>query len=142
MNTQPILIIDDDLDDKEFIQEVWKELPYLNELMFFTHPQDVLILLKDEQIIPFLIISDINLPTMSGFEFKRKLLGDTALNYKSIPFVFFSGVASNEQIQKSYELGSNGFFVKNGSIAELKETFITIVEYWQKSKVPQLRKVE
>ena len=137
MNNGPILIVDDDLDDQEFLQEAWKELKYSNELLFFTDPQEALNFLKQEKTIPFLIICDVNLHKMDGFEFKKRLLEDSSLNYKSIPFVFFSNTASNRQIQQSYDLGSNGFFIKGGSMREIKETFISIIEYWQKSKVPE-----
>jgi CheY-like chemotaxis protein len=112
-------------------------LNYSNPLIFFTDPQEVLRFLKQENTIPFLIISDVNLNKMDGFEFKKRLLEDSSLNYKSIPFVFFSNTASNRQIQQSYDLGSNGFFIKGGSMKEIKDTFISIIEYWQKSKVPE-----
>ncbi len=137
MDSAPILIVDDDLDDQEFIQEAWKELHYSNPLIFFTDPKDVLNFLRKEKIIPFLIISDVKLHKMDGFEFKKKLFEDTSLNYKSIPFVFFSNSASKTQIQKSYDLGSNGFFIKGSNMKEIKETFESIIEYWKKSKVPE-----
>ena len=137
MNTATILIVDDDLDDQEIIQEAWKELDYQNELIFFTNPKKVINYLQEEKIVPFLIICDVNLPKMDGFEFKKKLLEDTSLNYKSIPFVFFSNTASLAQIQKSFDLGSNGFFIKGNNMREIKETFTSIIEYWQKSKAPQ-----
>jgi len=106
MNTEPILILDDDLDDQEFLQEAWKDLNYKNELIFFTDPDDVLKYLKQEKITPFLIICDVNLNKMDGFEFKRKLLEDKLLKYKSIPFVFFSNSISNKQTEKAYDLGT------------------------------------
>lgn len=137
MNTAPILIVDDDLDDQEFIQEAWKELHYSNPLIFFTNPEEVLNYLQEKKVVPFLIISDVNLPKMDGFKFKQKLLEDTSMNYKSIPFVFFSNTATNLQIQKSYDLGSNGFFIKGNNLEEIKNTFLDIVRYWQRSKVPE-----
>lgn len=136
MNTAPILIVDDDLDDQEFLQEAWKELEYANPLIFFTEPKDVLNFLRKENTVPFLIISDVNLRKMDGFEFKKTLLEDSSMNYRSIPFVFFSNTASNKQVEKAYDLGSNGFFIKGRNITEIKETFTSIIEYWQKSKVP------
>jgi len=36
-----------------------------------------------------LIICDINMPEMSGLEFKKEIEKDTYLSEKSIPFVFF-----------------------------------------------------
>lgn len=136
MNTEPILIVDGDKDEWEFLQDAWEGLEYPNELIFFSDAEEVLSYLKKEKIIPFLIICDINLHKMNGFELKKKLLEDNLINYKSIPFVFFSNTATKAQIEKSYDLGSNGFFIKGKSMEEIKNTLIDIVNYWGRSKTP------
>lgn len=137
MNTAPILVVDDDLDDQEFLQEAWEELAFPNELIFFSNAEEVLNYLKQEVTVPFLIISDVNLPKMNGFELKKKLLEDDSVNYKTVPFVFFSNTATNTQIEKSYDLGGTGFFIKEQNMLEIKKTLTDIVNYWQKSKAPE-----
>jgi CheY-like chemotaxis protein len=137
MNTDPILIIDDDSDDKEFLQDAWKELNYPNQLIFFKNGEQVLQYLQTEKTVPFLIISEVNLPIMNGFELKEKILKHDTMRYKSIPFVFWSSQISNSQVQKAYDLGVNGVFVKESNLAELKQSLIDIVRYWIKSKVPE-----
>ena len=136
MNTEPILIVDGDKDEWEFLQNAWEGLEYPNQLIFFSDAEEVLSYLKKERIIPFLIICDVNLHKMNGFELKKKLLEDNLINYKSIPFVFFSNTATKAQIEKSYELGTNGFFIKGKNIEEIKNTLIDIVNYWERSKTP------
>src|SRR4051794_14675565 len=111
MNTDPIIIVDDDPDDREFILDAWKELNYPNRLIFFKSGEDLLKFLKTEKIVPFLILSDVNLPKMNGFELKEKLLKESSTRYSSIPFVFWSSAISNEQVQKAYDLGVNGIFI-------------------------------
>lgn len=137
MNTAPILIVDDDTDDRYLLQDAWKELGFSNALLFFNTGEEVLHYLYSEKTIPFLILCDVNIPKMDGFELKAKLLEDTEMNYKSIPFVFWSSEVSKKQIQKAYDLGINGFFVKGNSFDEIKQSLIDIVNYWQKSKVPE-----
>ena len=137
MKDAPVLIVDDDLDDQEFFKEAWKELGFPNPLKFFTRPDDVVNYLKGNNVPPFLIISDVNLPKMSGFDLKKKLLEDSSINHKTIPFVFFSDAATNTQIEKSYDLGSNGFFIKGSSIKDLKNTLSNIFQYWQNSRTPE-----
>lgn len=136
MNTEPILIVEDDLDDQEFMQEAWSELEFTNQLIFFKTGTELINYLTQEKTVPFLIISDVNLHKMDGFELKKKLLEDNVLNHKSVPFVFFSNTASDTQIKKSYDLGSHGFFIKGTNIKEIKNTFTDIVNYWQNSKAP------
>lgn len=136
MINTPVLIVDDDTDDKEFLQEVWTELKYESPLIFFEKGEDVLVYLKKERIKPFLILCDVNIPGMDGFELKEKILQDDSINYKSIPFVFWSSTVSKLQIQKAYDLGGNGFFIKENNFENLKKSLIDIVNYWAKSKVP------
>ncbi|HEX8675728.1 MAG TPA: response regulator [Segetibacter sp.] len=136
MNTEPILIVDGDKDEWEFLQNAWEGLEYPNQLIFFSDAEEVLSYLQKEKITPFLIICDVNLHKMNGFELKKKLVEDNLVNYKSIPFVFFSNTATKAQIEKSYDLGSNGFFIKGKNIEEIKNTLVDIVNYWERSKTP------
>ncbi|MDQ6815209.1 MAG: response regulator [Bacteroidota bacterium] len=136
MNNAPILIVDDDSDDREFLQDAWKDLEFQNPLIFFDNGEDALDYLKSEKPKPFLILCDVNIHKMDGFELKEKIRENSSVNYKSIPFIFWSSTVSAVQIQKAYDLGVNGFFVKETSFDEIKQSLISMVEYWLKSKVP------
>src|SRR5215203_1352308 len=124
MNNAPILIIDADSDDRYFLQEAWKQLNYSNELLFFSSGEEALDYLHSTRMAPFLILCDVNLPKMDGFQLKKKMLEDADMNYKSIPFVYWSAVASPAQIQRSYDLGGNGFFIKDADFAIIKQSLI------------------
>lgn len=137
MNTAPILIVDDDSDDREFLQLAWKELDFPNALLFFDHAEAVLQYLLEEKQAPFLIMCDVNIPKMDGFALKAKLLEDTRTNYKSIPFVFWSQEVSKAQIQKAYDLSVHGFFVKDSRFEDIKQSLVDIARYWQKCKTPE-----
>ena len=137
MNDGLIFIVDEDEDDREFVKHVWKELKYKNELMFFSDGDSLLKHLKTNTTIPFLILCDVNIPKMDGFELKKRLYDDDSLFYKSIPFVFWSSQASKEQIKKSYDLGGNGFFIKESTLNGFKVALSEIMQYWLKSKVPE-----
>ena len=137
MNDGPILIVDDDTDDRAFLEDAWQDLEYQNELIFFKNGKDVLDYLTSEKITPFLILCDVNIPKMDGFQLKEKIRESSLTNYKSIPFVFWSTTVSKSQIQKAYDLGVNGFFVKDTTFKEIKQSLIDIVKYWQKCKVPE-----
>ena len=92
--------------------------------------------LKTDKTKPFLVLSDVNLQKMNGFELKKKLLEEPSMNHKSIPFIFWSTSASPAQIQKSYDLAGHGFFLKENNFEELKQSLIEIVNYWTKSLTP------
>ena len=50
----------------------------------------------------FLIISDMNMPVMTGMELKQAIDNDPILRKKSIPFIFSSTAALKEDIKKAY----------------------------------------
>jgi CheY-like chemotaxis protein len=136
MNNQPIFVVDDDIDDTDLLEDAWKELEFKNKLKFFRNAEDVLEHLKTNSTVPFLIISEVNLPKMNGLELKRKLMEEDYINYKSIPFVFLSTSVSQSQIEAAYEVCTNGFFIKEATFEGLKQQLIDIVRYWLKSKTP------
>src|SRR5688572_25373464 len=110
--TAPVFLVDDDLDNYEIMEVIFKELGYKNELIHFQNGEALLGYLKHVHSKPFLILCDVNIPIMDGFELKEKILEDGKLNYKSIPFIFLSTIASEAQIKKAYDLGGHGFFIK------------------------------
>ena len=68
-----IIIIEDDRDDQYLLQEIFDELNYPNEVIFFADGQAALDFLTTGKKNPFLILSDINLPKLSGLELRLKL---------------------------------------------------------------------
>ncbi|MBC7826205.1 MAG: response regulator [Chitinophagaceae bacterium] len=137
MYNAPVFIIDDDQEELDIIQEIWKDLDFENPLEVFTQPEDLFKRLADK-VNPFLILSDVKLPKMDGFALREKLGKDTELAYKSIPFVFWSTAASNDQIKKSYDSGGHGFFIKGDNYIQIKESIALIMSYWKTSKVPTI----
>jgi len=137
MNTSPVFIVDDDSDDRFLIKEVWRELEVTNPLLFFEHAENVIAHLKDDPTPPFLIICDVNLPGIDGFELRKRLQDNSNFRYKTIPFIFWSTKALPEQVKRSYDLGGHGFFIKDSKFEDLKESFKDIISYWLKSKTPE-----
>ena len=90
----------------------------------------------DSREAPFLIISDINLPRMNGFELREKILKEASMSDKTIPFIFWSTTASEAQVKQAYELSAHGFFIKGRTFRELKEELGEIVRYWTMSLAP------
>jgi len=136
MNTNPIYIVDDDKDDEDLIREAFAELGITNELKFFLTGEGVLYELNHSDVTPFVIISDINLPKMDGFQLRQKVLEETSLKDKSIPFIFWSTSASDAQVKRAYDLAAHGFFLKGRTYNDLKEKIKEMVKYWSDSLTP------
>lgn len=134
--TGPIIIIEDDVDDQEVLEDIFRELNYSNKLIFFGDSQEALDFLTDTEIEPFLVISDINMPKLSGLELREKVINNEDLRLKSIPYLFFSTSAEQKHVIDAYSRSIQGFFVKPKSYDKLKKMMMKIVEYWQECESP------
>ena len=132
----PIIIIEDDTDDQELLMEVFQTLNYTNKLIFFSDGAAALDFLNKSDTLPFLILSDINLPKLDGFALRDKLKTDAALALKCIPYLFFSTALNQKAVVDAYSLSVQGFFVKQSSTAELEKTISVIMEYWKRCAAP------
>jgi len=132
----PIIIIEDDLDDQELLTLVFKELNYKNEIVFFEDSFQALQFLIGTEVEPFIVLSDINMPKLSGMELREKVHNNEDLRMKSIPYLFFSTSAAQKHVIDAYSRSIQGFFIKPTSYGKLKETIRKIVEYWQECESP------
>jgi CheY-like chemotaxis protein len=136
----PIIIIEDDRDDQEILADVFKELQYKNEIIFFGDGEEALLYLSDTSIEPFIIFSDVNMPKLNGMELRAKIHENEDLRLKSIPYLFFSTVAEQQSVVDAYSKSVQGFFIKPSSFEEIKDIIRSIVEYWQKCISPNYMK--
>ncbi len=132
----PIIIIEDDLEDQYLLEEVFSRLKCTNELLFFDEAEKALEYLYNEQSAPFLIVSDINMPKLSGFELRQKLKTDASLTTKCIPYLFFSTAIDQKMVIEAYSMSVQGFFVKPNSMRELEIIISAIMEYWKLCAAP------
>lgn len=133
----PVVIIEDDIDDKEMLEEVFTNLGYPNNLLFFEDGQTALDFLNSSDVIPFLILSDINMPKLDGFALRDKIKMDADLQLRCIPYLFFSTASSQKAVVDAYSLSVQGFFIKQSSMAELEKTITVIMEYWKRCVAPK-----
>ncbi|HUQ66730.1 MAG TPA: response regulator [Flavitalea sp.] len=132
----PIIIIEDDLDDQELLTEVFRELAYENPIRFFTSGYDALDYLNTTHEKPFIILSDINLPKLSGIELRDKIMQNELLRLKCIPYLFFTTAASQQAIVDAYSNSAQGFFVKPTNYNHLVTVIRKIIDYWLECRSP------
>lgn len=132
----PVIIIEDDEDDQLFLKEVFKKLNYPNEVLFFADGETALDYLKKPAVLPFLILSDINMPKLNGFELREKLKTDADLNVKCIPYLFFSTAADQKAVINAYSLSVQGFFIKQTEMGKLENVIKLIMDYWKNCATP------
>lgn len=134
--TGPIIVIEDDSDDQEILTEVFKKLNYPNELIFFSDGYEALEYITKTNVQPFIILSDINMPKIDGFELRRKIHNNEQLSIKCIPYLFFTTGVNRQAVYDAYSMSAQGFFIKPSTMEHLENTIRKIVEYWQECYAP------
>jgi CheY-like chemotaxis protein len=132
----PIIIIEDDEDDQEQLSTIFNRLGYNNEVLFFGDGEKALTYIRKEDVFPFLILSDINMPRLNGLELKKKIHTDAQLQIKCIPYLFFTTSASKKSVIDAYSMSAQGFFIKETKENELELTIRSIMEYWKRCYSP------
>ncbi len=68
-----------------------------------------------------LIISDVNMPEMSGFTFMHNIQLDSSLSH--IPIIFITSLSNAANVENLEKLGAKAVLSKPVKLQELKETF-------------------
>jgi len=134
--TGPIIVIEDDMDDQDMLKEIFHKLDYNNKIIFFGDGNEALEFLNKSDVQPFLILSDINMPKINGFELRNKIFTNEQLQTKCIPYLFFTTGATKKAVIDAYAMSVQGFFLKANTIDALEKTIKKIVEYWKECLAP------
>jgi len=127
-----IVIVEEDIDDRNLLAKIFDELGLPNELKWFEAGEAAMEYLTTTFQSIFVIISDVNLSGQSGLEFKRNIDADPELRRKSIPFIFYSTLAKQEDVNEAYvNMTIQGFFKKGSDYESIKQAFSTIFDYWR-----------
>lgn len=135
----PILIIEDDIHDADTVEIAVRELGIPNPVVTCGGAREAYDFLLKTDSHPLVILCDIRLPEMDGLTFRRNILNEPSLHKKSIPFVFFTGLLSQQLVDEAYKLDVQGFFEKPRNYQELKDCLLVILLYWRRSFHPNRR---
>ena len=133
----PLIIVDDDPEDREIVREVCESLGIRNKLVFLSDGREAIEYLRSEAIQPFLILCDVNMPVINGLRLRELINQDENLKRKAIPFVFLSTTASERDVTKAYDMTVQGFFEKGSNFEKLRHKIYIIMEYWRECRAPK-----
>jgi len=111
-----ILVVDDFSTMRRIVRNILKQLGYSN-VIEADDGSTALDTLKKERID--FIVSDWNMPKMTGLELLKLVRGDDSL--KSIPFLMVTAEAKKENITDALQNGVSNYIVKPFTAETLKE---------------------
>jgi CheY-like chemotaxis protein len=128
-----VLIVEDDVDDQMLIEEAFQDTDLPVQLEFATNGRQALDMLAKTQYCPDLILLDLNMPVMNGFE----LLSQLQTRNMSIrtPVVILTTSSDTDQVNRSYDLGASSFIVKPKKYTDLQTLASNLRTYWFRTVV-------
>ena len=133
---QVILIVDDDLDDREIMRDAFMSNHKNHREYVFMENGDLLLqYLADGDGVPSpaLIMLDLNMPGKDGREALKEIKGSE--RFRHIPTVVFTTSSSQKDMQVSYDLGANCFITKPDTFNKLVEITNSIGQLWLPEKI-------
>ena len=134
-NSKPILLVEDDSVDVMSVRRALSELEVPNELVRKVDGKKALeYLATASNEKPCIILLDLNMPKMNGFEFLKIVKAGDAL--KKIPVVVLTTSGDKADIVESFKLGVAGYVVKPINYKEFVEKIGAVNLYWTLSELP------
>jgi CheY-like chemotaxis protein len=112
MRKYKIIIVEDDEEDRMLLTEAFVPKGFNDFLVLSSGPELLSYLdsLDDETYLPHLIITDLNMPFVSGFDLLRLIKSNP--RYQQIEVIVFSTSSLQDDISKSTALGAKQFITK------------------------------
>ncbi|MGE5500146.1 MAG: response regulator, partial [Syntrophothermus sp.] len=102
-----ILVVDDSITSRMLIKDILESAGYC--VYISVDGVDALTTLKTQKID--LVVSDVEMPRMTGFELTRNIRSSPALS--SIPVILVTGLAKREDREEGIDAGANAYIVKS-----------------------------
>ena len=130
-----ILLVEDDLNDVELTLSALAENHLANEVFVVSDGEEALDYLyyqggyeSREEGNPALMLLDLKLPKVDGMEVLKRVKTDPAL--KMIPVVMLTSSREEQDLVRSYDLGTNGYVVKPVDFQNFVEAVRGLGLFW------------
>ena len=125
-----ILLVEDDDIDATGIQRALNKIKVINPVVRARDGIEGLALLRDKKSVsrPFIILLDINMPRMNGFEMLAELRSDEKLS-DSVVFVLTTSKADEDRFQ-AYKKNVAGYIVKSQAGDGFLRVMKMLNHYW------------
>ena len=127
MTLHRLLVVEDSESDVELLREALADSEPAVELDVVRHGEDALAFLRREGSFsaaarPDLVVLDLNLPRMGGFEVLRAMREDVDPRLRRLPVVVFTTSGASGDVEKAYDLHASSFVTKPTAFEHYLET--------------------
>ncbi|WP_440880914.1 response regulator [Tenacibaculum sp. C7A-26P2] len=133
MNLKILLVEDDEIEKLKF-ERALKKISSPHTVIKAANGEEALSICRD--ILPNLILLDLNMPKMNGLEFLDILRADE--NLKFVPTVIFSTSNNHQDMINAYKVGIAGYVVKPLHYSDYVNQIEKIIDYWSINELVSL----
>ena len=132
------LLVEDDPNDAKLVQMEFNRQPGI-QLNWVTDGEQAIHYLLgqpppfNQRIafpLPHVIILDLKMPRMSGFDFLQWLQTEAPEHLRLIPVIVMSGSDLQKDIVRAYQLGANCYLTKPADWTKFREQLVRIGIFW------------
>ncbi len=123
-----ILLIEDDAIELMKFNRVLKTIDSNHKIIEANNGEEALEILKEKEIIPDIILLDLNMPRINGIEFLGILKQDPVLKY--IPAIILTTSNNHTDILECYKIGIAGYVLKPLKYEDYVDRIKKLLEYW------------
>lgn len=136
MTNRTILLVEDNPDDADLALLAFKESGIGENAVVARDGQEALDYLLHKGTLdgsrahqlPKVILLDINLPRVDGFEVLKRLRNNPLT--RCLPVVILSSSREESDLERSYELGANSYIQKSLDFSRFVQAVKQMGEYW------------
>jgi CheY-like chemotaxis protein len=126
-----ILLVDDDVEDREIIEDALGDLGYQSVIHFEENGEKALSFLEtafNSGTLPSMVVLDLNMPRMNGTQTLRRLKTDR--RFKDIPVIIYSTSLNRIERDECLALGAHSYVIKPVSY---RDTVATAKRFYEMS---------
>lgn len=128
-----ILLIEDDTIEVMKFNRVLSTLALNHKIIEANNGEKALEILKVKDIIPDIIILDLNMPKINGIEFLKILKQDEYLRY--IPAIILTTSNNHRDVLECYKIGIAGYVLKPLKYEDYVDRIRKTLEYWSSNEL-------
>jgi CheY-like chemotaxis protein len=128
-----ILLVEDNLADADLVREALEEAAMPFRMDTLPDGIDALLYLRKEAPYtgaakPDLVLLDLNMPRMGGFEVLAQMKADPQL--RRIPVLILSSSTASADVLRGYDLHANSYIAKPADVSEFFASIRRLHRFW------------
>jgi len=123
-----ILLIEDDAIEVMKLNRAISSLKLIHKITKANNGEQALKILEQKDVLPDIILLDLNMPKLNGIEFLRILKNDEALKY--IPAIILTTSRNHKDVLNCYKIGIAGYILKPLKYEDYVAKIEKLLSYW------------